>query len=212
MRAFASGACMSGSFAIWKPFAEKRGEVKLGVTFVMMKENLHELEHINAFADRFDADMINLSHVVPDEPVKEADTVYDLPYKVGRMYRFDPSVTAEKEWDLCPFIRDEACFIRADGEVTACMQLLHNSHTYLYGERRRVFAHSYGNINREGLASIWESDAFVAFRQRVRNFEFPCCTICMGCEDRKENIADCMYNDSPTCGACLWAQGLIRCP
>ncbi len=193
-------------------FNKVRASVKLGLTFVMMNENLSELERINEFADRFGVEFINLSHVVPSQAIKESESVYELPYRVGKMYRFDKNESFKKELDHCPFVHDGCCFIRHDGEVTACMQLLHNSYTYLYEEKRKVFAYSFGNINESSLRDIWESDEYRAFRQRALNFEFPCCTVCLGCEDRAENRKDCMYNEAPTCGACLWAQGLIRCP
>ncbi len=195
-----------------KYFKLNRGNMKLGFAFVMMRDNLCELEKINDFADRFGADFINLSHVVPAEELKESDVVYDLPYRIGKMHRFDKNEAFKKQLDTCPFVHDGCCFIRHDGEVTACMQLLYNSYTYLYEERRKVFSYSFGNINEIALSEIWESDKYSDFRDRVVRFEFPCCTICLGCEDRLENRADCMYNEAPTCGACLWAQGLIRCP
>ena len=193
-------------------FNKVRGNVKLGFTFVMMSENLCELDKINNFADRFNAEYINLSHVVPADALKENEAVYELPYRVGKMHRFDKSENFKKQADYCPFVHDGCCFIRHDGEVTACMQLLHNSYTYLFEEKRKVFSHSFGNINTTPLKDIWESEEYSAFRERVLNFEFPCCTICLGCDYRQENIKDCMYNDAPTCGACLWAQGFIRCP
>ncbi len=193
-------------------FNKNRGTVKLGFTFVMMEENLSELEKINDFADRFGADFINLSHMIPSEPMKESNSIYKLPYRVDKMYRFDKNEKVEKPFDFCPFVNEGSCFIRQDGEVTACMQLLHNSYTYLYEEKRKVFSHSFGNINEMRLEDIWESEKYSAFRNRVLNFDFPCCTVCLGCDDRKENVTDCMYNESPTCGACLWSQGFIRCP
>ncbi len=193
-------------------FNRKRTRETLGVTFVMTKENLGELAAANAFLDRYRVDMLNLSHMVPSSPLSPDDCIYELPYRIGKMKRFDPDTVAKKELDTCPFIRDEVTFIRADGEISPCMQLLHNSDTYLYEEKRRVYAHSFGNIRELSISDIYRSENYSAFRERVRDFAFPCCTVCMGCEDRKENVADCMYNERPTCGACLWAQGYIRCP
>ena len=92
------------------------------------------------------------------------------------------------------------------------MQLLHSSYSYLYEEKRKIYSHSFGNINEQSLSEIYNSDEYVRFRENVKNFDFPCCTECLGCDDRKENLTDCMYNERPTCGACLWAQGYIRCP
>lgn len=192
-------------------FNAVRRSTLLGITFVLMKENEHELGRINAFADSVGADFINLSHVIPGAAVSEADTLYNKDYPVGRMRRFT-SAPAEKTRDKCPFISDGCCFIRPDGEVIPCMQLLHNCYTYLYTEQRKVYSHSFGNINEKGIEDIWNDAEYADFRKRVTDFDFPCCTVCLGCDDRLENKTDCMYNQNPTCGACLWAQGLIRCP
>ena len=193
-------------------FNRIRKNTKLGIAFVMMKENLSELDKINEFADRYNVDLINLSHVIPSEAMPESESVYDLPYRVGKMRRFYKNGIHNKKYDCCPFIEDNACFIRHDGGVFSCMQLLHNSYMYLYTERRKSYAWSFGNINHNDFREIYNSEGYTDFRKRVKAFEFPCCTICLGCEDRKENLKDCMYNEAPTCGACLWAAGLIRCP
>ena len=193
-------------------FNHVRQRTKLGITFVMMKENLSELDKINAFADKHHVDFINLSHVIPSSAMPESDSVYSLPYRTGKMRRFDKNEAVVKQTDYCPFVEENACFVRHDGAVFPCMQLLHNSYTYLYTEKRKNYAYSFGNINHDDFRRIYHSEEYTNFRNRVKNFEFPCCTICLGCEDRKENLADCMYNEAPTCGACLWAQGLIRCP
>lgn len=193
-------------------FHRIRQSAKLGITFVMMKENLSELDKINAFADKYHVDFIHLSHMIPSNAMPESDSTYALPYRTGKMRRFDKNEAYTKKLDYCPFVEENACFIRHDGEVFPCMQLLHNAYTYLYTERRKSYAYSFGNINHDDFRQIYHSEEYTNFRKRVKNFEFPCCTICLGCEDRKENLTDCMYNDAPTCGACLWAQGLIRCP
>ncbi len=193
-------------------FNSVRKDVKLGFTFVLMKENQEQLQIINDFADSMNADLINVSHVIPGGQLKKEDALYNGDFSIGKMHRLPKNPLPKLPENLCPFIADDACFIRADGEVCACMQLLHNSYTYFYEEKRKVFAHSFGNICNTPLYDIYNSSEYKKFRTRVRNFEFPCCTLCLGCEDRLENLTDCMYNKSPTCGACLWAQGYIRCP
>jgi len=92
------------------------------------------------------------------------------------------------------------------------MQLLHSSYTYLFDEKRKVYAKSFGNINDTTLDEIINGKEFSAFYKRVEEFDFPSCTECMGCEMRLENREDCLFNTFPTCGACLWAQGDVRCP
>ena len=193
-------------------FNRMRQNEKLGITFVMMKENLGELASVNSFLEANRVDIFNLSHVVPASPLNPSDAIYELPYPVGKMSRLSTEHPFQKELDSCPFIKENTCFIRADGAVSPCMQLLHSSYTYFYEEKRKVYSHAFGNINDTPLAEIYDSEGYRSFRQRVESFEFPCCTVCLGCEDRKENQADCMYNEAPTCGACLWAQGYIRCP
>lgn len=192
-------------------FNAARSKIILGISFVIMKENEYELKNINSFADRIGADIINLSHVIPEAPIEEKDVIYNKSYPVGKMTRF-ASDGKKKLRDVCPFIDEGACFVRWDGKVAPCMQLLHNSYTYLYTEKRKIYFQSYGSINEKNLADIWNDDEYTDFRKRVAKFEFPCCTVCLGCDDRLENKTDCMYNKSPTCGACLWSQGLIRCP
>lgn len=192
-------------------FCKAKGDTHLGFTFVMMKENIGELQYINTFADRYGADVINLSHVLPGEPLKAEDALYDSGHPIGKMRRLGDRTEPLPEGS-CPFIEEDTCFVRFDGEVCPCMQLLHSSYSYFYEERRKIHAKSYGNINTNSLDKIYHSDDYFAFKKRVSDFAFPCCTVCMGCEDRLENQADCMYNTAPTCGACLWAQGWIRCP
>ena len=193
-------------------FNSNRMNTKLGITFVIMKENLKQLKYINTFADKYKVDIVNLSHVVPCDELKKENSVYESPYPIGKMQRLDDNVTFEKRINYCPFVEDSVCFVRSDGEVCPCMQLLHNSYTYLYEEKRKVYSHSFGNIGDKSIIEIFNSKEYKDFTNRVKEFDFPGCTVCLGCDDRKENVIDCMYNEKPTCGACLWAQGLIRCP
>lgn len=193
-------------------FDSVRGACKLGITFVITAENEYELENINQFADRYHADCINLSCAVPCGAVTQTASCYERGYRIGRQYRFDPKLHVRPQTDLCPFIAENGCFIKWNGEVSPCMQLLHSSYSYLYEEKRKILAKSYGNIRERTLEEIWNEAQYVRFRQRVRQFAFSGCTLCMGCEDRLENVTDCMYNEFPTCGACLWAQGVARCP
>lgn len=193
-------------------FSKIKGQTKLGITFVMTKENISELDNINDFCDKYNVDFINLSHVVPSIAMPAENSIYDLSYRIGKMRRFDKNEVFQKERDVCPFVKEDMCFIRFDGEVMPCMQLLHNSYTYLYDEKRKLNSYSFGNINKNSLTEIWFGEKYSNFRKNVLEFDFPCCTVCLGCSYRLENLTDCMYNEEPTCGACLWAQGLIRCP
>jgi len=188
----------------------RTNKCKLGFTFVLTNPNTHDIKSVNEFADRFDADEINLSQIIPCEPIENLN--YDSQLPIGKVVRADINKKQLHRLNYCPFIEDSCCFIKWNGDVVPCMQLLHSSYTYLFNEKRKVMAYSFGNVKKQSLCDIWGSDEYKNFRTRVRNFEFPDCTLCDGCDDRKENRTDCMYNEMPTCGACLWAQNIARCP
>lgn len=187
-------------------------DVKLGITFVVAPENLEQLHYINQFADEVKADFLNISHMITGEPTKQEDMLYDREdIPVGKMHRFVPKANETQE-HVCPFVQNNAVFVRWDGGIYPCMQLLHSCYTYLYEEKRKITSVSYGNIKEDTLLNIWNSPDYTAFRMRVRTFYFPFCRICFGCEDRKENLQDCFLGEAPTCGACLWATGKVFCP
>lgn len=188
--------------------------IKLGITFVVTPDNVEQLNIINVFADEFNVDEINISHMIPGEAIEKEKMVEfydraDIP--VGKMHRFEYKVKVTQE-NVCPFIQQKAVFVKWNGDIVPCMQLLHSCYTYLYDEKRKVTSFSYGNLSKQTLKESWENEDYQAFRKRVSTFYFPFCRVCFGCEDRKENKMDCFLGESPTCGACLWATGKVFCP
>ena len=194
--------------------ARKGSNVKLGITFVVTPENVKQLNKINAFADSMEVDILNISHMIPGTPVDKDEMLAlyareDIP--VGKMRRYEPKADKAEE-NVCPFVKNRCVFVRWDGDVAPCMQLLHSCKTYLYEEERTITRFSYGNITEKSLWSIWNDEEYQAFRKRVNTFYFPFCRVCFGCGDRKENLMDCFLGEAPTCGACLWASGKVFCP
>lgn len=112
----------------------------------------------------------------------------------------------------CRFIEEGNCFIRWDGEVMPCMGLLHSANTCLNGTVRTVMSHSFGNICESSLESIWNSEGYAHYRERVAAFNFAPCIMCGGCARLEGTDDDCISSDGPVCGACLWGQGVARCP
>jgi MoaA/NifB/PqqE/SkfB family radical SAM enzyme len=90
--------------------------------------------------------------------------------------------------------------------------LLHTHVTYLFDTERSLKRHIVGNVNEHSLYDLWHTPDYVAFRERVQGFDFSPCTSCGGCELFESNEEDCFGNKFPTCGACLWGQGVIQCP
>ena len=112
----------------------------------------------------------------------------------------------------CRFIREGMCFVRHDGEVCPCMALLHNGYTYMSNVRRRIYRHSFGSTLSQGLEEIWNSAEYKAFRRKFDDFDFSPCIYCGHCDMFSENKMDCTGNSRPTCGGCLWAEGVLSCP
>ena len=112
----------------------------------------------------------------------------------------------------CKFIREGMSFVRSDGEVCPCMALLHNGYTYMSNVRRKIYRHSFGNIKPQPLSEIWNSAEYKAFRRKFDDFEFSPCIYCGHCDMISENKRDCTGNSHPTCGGCLWAEGVLSCP
>lgn len=190
----------------------KNSGVRLCVTFVVTPENLGQLEYINAFADEHGVDGINISHEIPGRPMPQEALLHgSADIAVGKMRRYAPAETLP-EPHVCPFVSSNSVFVRWDGDVVPCMQLLHNTYTYLYEQRRKITRFSYGNIAEQSLLSCWNRQDYREFRHRVNTFYFPFCTSCWGCEDREENLHDCFLGEAPTCGGCLWSTGRVFCP
>jgi MoaA/NifB/PqqE/SkfB family radical SAM enzyme len=112
----------------------------------------------------------------------------------------------------CPFIEKGAMAIRWDGDASPCLALLHDHQAYLYSYERSIKRHVIGNVMNQNMESIWHQPDYVALRNRLREFNFSPCIFCGGCDFFKSNQEDCIGSPIPTCGGCLWAQGVIQCP
>ena len=114
--------------------------------------------------------------------------------------------------DRCPFVDQRSTSVSWDGSVSPCLALMHSHTSYLFDIQRSVQRYRLGNVNQRPLMVIWRSDEYTSFRQKVEEFDFPPCTVCASCEMAEANQEDCFGSAFPTCGGCLWAQGVIQCP
>jgi len=112
----------------------------------------------------------------------------------------------------CPFIEKGALAIRWDGDVSPCLALLHDHRIYFSQYERSIKRHAVGNVLERSIKDIWNLPEYLSFRNRLRGFNFSPCTLCGGCEYFESNQEDCIGSPVPTCGGCLWAQGIIQCP
>jgi MoaA/NifB/PqqE/SkfB family radical SAM enzyme len=225
----------------------RESETQLGIAFVAMKSNIHQLGRLAQFAYKNRVSNVNITNVIPTNRESEAESLYSntvdlelyskdragacpeisLPYMDFRMAEVREGFTdiahanchimlggeaLLRKKRYCRFVEEGNAFIRHDGDVSPCMAVLHSGTTYLDGKERTVYHHSFGNVRESALTDIWNSKEYRDFRNRVREFSFSPCIQCGGCDNREDNRQDCLGNPKPTCGACLWSEGIISCP
>jgi len=114
--------------------------------------------------------------------------------------------------DVCNFVESGTLSISWNGVVSPCWPLMHDFTSYLHNKPRKSQRHVLGNVRDQSIQEIWLSPAFLQYRERLHNFVFAPCTFCGGCDLSEANVEDCLGNTFPTCGGCLWAQGIVQCP
>jgi MoaA/NifB/PqqE/SkfB family radical SAM enzyme len=211
---------------------------ELGIVFVAMKRNIADLPAVLDLGIKFDAKRFMVTNVLPYTKEMSGQMLYhymrqrgssrpslNLPKIEGggipaemiadAMRRMDVTLSAvapDAARDRCPFIENGAGAIAWDGNLSPCLPLMHTHTSYLVDYERRSKRYVVGNIMDKSLRELWFDREHIAFRERVQSFDFSPCTYCGGCELSVNNEEDCAGNYFPTCGGCLWAQGLIQCP
>jgi MoaA/NifB/PqqE/SkfB family radical SAM enzyme len=114
--------------------------------------------------------------------------------------------------NLCAFADKGELSLRWDGEISPCLPLLYSHTSYLGSWQREIHACSLGNINTTSLTDIWLGETYQELSKRLLERSFSPCLSCQDCWLSENNLLDCTGFEHPTCGGCLWAQGLISCP
>lgn len=224
------------------------GKARLGLAFVVMKSNVQDLARLPYFANYYNVNEVNISHVIPTDEHTASELLYrhvlgsdlgggDTPPASPRIHVplmdwTEPGVARGVAGLLsagmceihlsgqrilrpsrhCRFINGGMAFVRHDGMLSPCMALLRSSRLYWGGKTRLQSHHFFGNVCERPLAKLWDSPEYTDFRRRVREFEFSPCCRCTQCDNWEKNQSDCYGNETPTCGACLWSEGIISCP
>lgn len=194
---------------------------RLGVEFVMMKQNFAQLPAIRRLAMELGADRLVLTNLLPYHSSMKDEILYGAEpdftafgMEASKISVLAPVQFAIRAWRSCKFIQDKAMVISPRGEISPCYALLHSYQCYIMGREKQVQAQSFGNVMAKTLAEIWQEAAYVKYRYIVRNGLYPSCTDCQqvdGCHLSQTNEADC-WGNQPSCGDCLWARGIIVCP
>jgi MoaA/NifB/PqqE/SkfB family radical SAM enzyme len=138
-------------------------------------------------------------------------SLYEALCSEGQSVSIGDSILGE-ESDRCPFIKSGATAISWEGNLSPCLPLMHTYFSFLDERRRASRRHVVGNIVERSLHDLWNTPEYMALRTRVQDFSFSHCVFCAGCELSWANEEDCRGNTFPTCGGCLWAQGIVQCP
>ncbi|HLO33648.1 MAG TPA: radical SAM protein [Anaerolineales bacterium] len=218
------------------------GHPKLGIAFVAMRRNIHDLGQVIHLGTRLGAVEFSITNVLAHNTELLNENLYmrSLDMVAGREIRptvHMPLVDIRPETlkalgevlkdlnqveltgsplnrniDQCPFVERGSMSIRWDGKVSPCLPLLYTHRHYLGDRERTSKEYFVGDIHQSTLMQIWNDQTYHQLRKRLQEFDFSPCAFCNSCEMAIENVEDCFGNLHPTCGGCLWAQGLIRCP
>ena len=155
---------------------------------------------------------IDLPRIDTNETTRQAlHAIWHGGYRLS--FNGDP---IDRGMNRCPFITRGSVAIAWDGSMSPCPPLMHNHDSYLDNisnvQPRHSRRYVIGNLSEHSLVELWMQPAYLDFRRRVQDFDFSPCSICGGCDLVEANEEDCFGNTFPTCGGCLWAQGVIQCP
>ncbi|MCS6908476.1 MAG: radical SAM protein [Anaerolineales bacterium] len=198
-----------------------RWRKRLGVQHVLVTNVLPytvEMVRESLYARALHEPLYIASHWVPllDFPRIQFDALTVEPFIETLRSGFNASwggVNLSSANDCCPFIQRGSVSIAWHGGVSPCLPLLHDHTSYLAEDRPRYSkAYFVGSLKDRSLSELWGDAEYVAFRGKVQRFDFAPCATCGGCDLSLENQADCYGNAFPTCGGCLYAQGIVRCP
>ena len=211
----------------------------LGIVFVAMKRNIADLPALLKLGREMGARRFLVSNVLPYTAEMREEILYErsgmdfclgpfleLPiidvnettcrplyeaFDSGKSVVFSGNRNDEQK-GRCPFIESRSTAVSWEGNLSPCLPLLHSHNSFLDRRERFSRRHIVGSVNEKALQDLWRDPQYAAFRERVRAFDFSPCAICGGCEMGEGNEEDCFGNEFPTCGGCLWAQGVVQCP
>lgn len=119
-----------------------------------------------------------------------------------------PEFFGESEKRICPY-RD-GIFVRADGKVSACMELAYEHEEFVNRRGKVVRAFILGDLMRQEINEILEK--LREFERLRKDMDFPWCGDCahvFGCWFL-ENGMDC-YGNPISCSECLYSVSIAKC-
>jgi putative metalloenzyme radical SAM/SPASM domain maturase len=116
----------------------------------------------------------------------------------------------------CPFIEDKALFIGADGDIFPCHFLWHSYSCRLNKDTIEVQKRSLGNIKKDDISEIWQSQESVTFRNEAKSATYsPCwnCALapCPTLVNDNFSLMNDYFDSTVPCGHCHWNSGGFHC-
>ncbi len=201
---------------------------KIEIQFVASKDNIDDLFPVVDLAKSLKCSRIIISNLIPqteeakdsilyelyptEEVKKRSNRIRNYIWQQNMNFHF-PAMTLKTERS-CDFVENVATFITASGDVVPCYRLSQNSEEYVFGRKKQVKKHRFGNVEKETLLDIWNSDAYRKFRYAIYNNHYPSCPDCdlvNGCELPRDGNEDC-YGNMTSCSDCLWSRNFVICP
>lgn len=200
---------------------------KLSLQMVLSTSNQDQMLQVIDIALELQASQVIFSNILPntleDYPLvlykthgnTEVQKLFQSirNYAIGKGIEIKLPAYELKTERRCRFIEDHTLFITAAGDITPCYRFSHNGTEVVFGRKKEIIAHSFGNIREQSLQEIWESPSYKAFRSTVYNNHYPSCVDCDlvdGCDMVRSTTSDC-YGNVPSCADCLWSRRMVYC-
>jgi len=171
----------------------------LGLEFVAMTKNIHELLPYIDLANHIGISRIVVSHVIAFSEDQEKEALYnhsDPRYQqiwdeaISKARNLGihltlPPLRAVKNSD-CRFRPWQSFFVSWKGDIKPCCTYLHPLVVFYKGKKVTIPAMNFGNIHKEDILKLWYSPNYINFREQILNKKYT--TICNSCLYSKELI------------------------
>lgn len=198
---------------------------KTGIAYVLTKSNSEALFEVLKMMRHYGFDRLSLSHLMPLDQ-KDCDEVFYTRYEnpegkafLNRIFTYRDIKTSIPDMELkterrCAFIDKGYIYIDVNGDVMSCYRLANTYDEYVFGAKKKVLKHSFGNLKEKSLKEIIEGPGYQRYWNTVYDNQYPSCVDCdlrEGCSLVEDTKYDCYFN-TPSCADCLWVRNFIRCP
>lgn len=199
----------------------------ISIQMVISKTNQDQMVQVIDIAVALQASQVIFSNILPTTMEDHALVLYKHHENIEvqklfqgiRNYAFGKGMEIKfpayelKTERRCRFVEDHTLVITASGDIAPCYRFSHDGSEVVFGRKKEISAHTFGNIRERSLIAIWESPAYEAFRSTVYNNHYPSCIDCDlvdGCDMVRSTNSDC-YGVAPSCADCLWSRKMVYC-